>query len=70
MCSSVTGSEREREFECIKTDAEQFLNYPKSFFFSNQFCQVIFILIFLMIRMYQRKNFVYKNRNCIAFSLR
>lgn len=24
---------REREFECIKTDAEQFLNYPKSFFF-------------------------------------
>lgn len=34
MCSSVTGSERERErFECIKTDAEQFLNYPKSFFF-------------------------------------
>lgn len=41
MCSSVTGSERER-FECIKTDAEQFLNYPKSFFFPNQFCQVIF----------------------------
>lgn len=61
---------RERErFECIKTDAEQFLNYPKSFFFKPVLSGNIY-LIFLMIRMYQRKNFVYKNGNCIAFSLR
>lgn len=38
---------RERErFECIKTDAEQFLNYPKSFFFKPVLSGNIYLIFF------------------------